>query len=137
MTRNVISVGPDETVLKAARLDPSKPHQRAARDQNKDGELIEHRDRRRFSRAAVNSARNAVGRNGSNSSSGPGRLADEYVHASGRKVDEIMTTDPVSAAEGQLARKSGRGHGAPPRETSSGGGRKAAAGWSASSAAPI
>jgi predicted transcriptional regulator len=30
---------------------------------------------------------------------GPGRLAEEYVHASGRKVDEIMTTDPVTAAE--------------------------------------
>src|SRR5215472_4002316 len=30
---------------------------------------------------------------------GPGRLAEEYVHSSGRKVDEIMTTDPVTASE--------------------------------------
>lgn len=27
---------------------------------------------------------------------GPGRLADEYVHACGRKVDEIMTPDPYT-----------------------------------------
>lgn len=30
---------------------------------------------------------------------GPGRLADEYVHAHGRKVGEIMTRDPVSVTE--------------------------------------
>jgi len=30
---------------------------------------------------------------------GPGRLADEYVHASGRKVEEVMTAEPVTVAE--------------------------------------
>ncbi len=30
---------------------------------------------------------------------GPGRLADEYVHASGRKVDEVMTREPVTVTE--------------------------------------
>ncbi|AMN45014.1 CBS domain-containing protein [Rhodoplanes sp. Z2-YC6860] len=30
---------------------------------------------------------------------GPGRLADDYVHAHGRKVGEIMTPDPVTVAE--------------------------------------
>ena len=30
---------------------------------------------------------------------GPGRLADEYVHASGRKVDEVMTGEPVTITE--------------------------------------
>ncbi len=30
---------------------------------------------------------------------GPGRLADEYAHASGRKVEEIMTPDPCTVAE--------------------------------------
>ncbi len=30
---------------------------------------------------------------------GPGRLADEYVHASGRKVQEVMTSDPVTVSE--------------------------------------
>ncbi len=32
---------------------------------------------------------------------GPGRLADEYVHASGRKVDEIMTPDPFTVGENE------------------------------------
>ncbi len=30
---------------------------------------------------------------------GPGRLADEYVHAHGRKVSELMTVNPVSVTE--------------------------------------
>jgi CBS domain-containing protein len=30
---------------------------------------------------------------------GPGRLADEYVHARGRKVAEVMTHDPVTVTE--------------------------------------
>jgi CBS domain-containing protein len=31
---------------------------------------------------------------------GPGRLADEYVHACGRKVEEVMTPDPITITEG-------------------------------------
>lgn len=31
---------------------------------------------------------------------GPGRLADEYVHASSSKVEQVMTADPVTVAEG-------------------------------------
>jgi CBS domain-containing protein len=30
---------------------------------------------------------------------GPGRLADEYVHARGRKVGEVMTRDPITISE--------------------------------------
>jgi CBS domain-containing protein len=30
---------------------------------------------------------------------GPGRLADEYVHACGRKVDEVMSRNPVTITE--------------------------------------
>ena len=30
---------------------------------------------------------------------GPGRMAEEYVRASGRKVDDVMTRDPVTVAE--------------------------------------
>ena len=30
---------------------------------------------------------------------GPGRLADEYVHTSGRKVSEVMTPDPSTVSE--------------------------------------
>jgi CBS domain-containing protein len=36
---------------------------------------------------------------------GPGRLADEYVHASGRKVDEIMTPDPFTVGENEPLQK--------------------------------
>jgi len=30
---------------------------------------------------------------------GPGRLADEYVHARGRKVEEVMSRDPITVTE--------------------------------------
>jgi CBS-domain-containing membrane protein len=30
---------------------------------------------------------------------GPGRLADEYVHARGRKVDEVMSREPITVTE--------------------------------------
>jgi CBS domain-containing protein len=33
---------------------------------------------------------------------GPGRLADEYVHAHGRKVDEVMTREPITVTEDTL-----------------------------------
>ncbi len=34
-----------------------------------------------------------------NFSLGPGRLADEYTRAHGRKVSEVMTADPVTVSE--------------------------------------
>lgn len=36
---------------------------------------------------------------------GPGRLADEYVHAAGRKVEEIMTPEPYTVGEGDSLEK--------------------------------
>jgi predicted transcriptional regulator len=30
---------------------------------------------------------------------GPGRLAGEYVHAAGRRVDEVMTAEPITVSE--------------------------------------
>lgn len=30
---------------------------------------------------------------------GPGRLADEYTHSHGRKVEEVMTRDPITVSE--------------------------------------
>jgi CBS domain-containing protein len=30
---------------------------------------------------------------------GPGRLADEYVHSHGRKVEDVMTPDPITVSE--------------------------------------
>jgi CBS domain-containing protein len=97
MTRNVISVAPDESVLKAARLmlqnrisglpvvdaDGELIGIVTEGDFLRRGELGTQRRRPKWLEFIV----------------GPGRLADEYVHASGRKVDEIMTTDPVTASE--------------------------------------
>jgi len=97
MTRNVISVGPDETVLKAARL-MLQNRISGLPVIDKDGELIGIVTEGDFLR------RGELGTQRRRPKwlefiVGPGRLADEYVHASGRKIDEIMTTDPVSAAE--------------------------------------
>ena len=65
---------------------------------------------------------------------GPGKLADEYVHASGRKVEEIMTPDPYTVSEDDAAGDGRRADGAPPHQAAAGACAKAA--WSASSAAP-
>ena len=103
MTRNVISVGPDETILKAARLmlqnrisglpvidkDGELMGIVTEGDFLRRGELGTQRRRPKWLEFIV----------------GPGRLADEYVHASGRKVDEIMTTDPVTVTEDDTLEK--------------------------------
>ncbi len=97
MTRNVISVRPDESIMKAARLmlqnrisglpvvDKGGELMGIVTEGDflRRGELGTQRRRPKWLEFIV----------------GPGRLADEYVHASGRKVDEIMTTDPVTTAE--------------------------------------
>jgi len=97
MTRNVISVGADESIMKAARLmlqnrisglpvvdkDGELRGIVTEGDFLRRGELGTQRRRPKWLEFIV----------------GPGRLAEEYVHASGRKVDEIMTTDPVTASE--------------------------------------
>ncbi len=31
---------------------------------------------------------------------GPGRMAEDYVHAAGRKIEDVMTRDPVTVGEG-------------------------------------
>jgi CBS domain-containing protein len=98
MTRNVISVGPDESIMKAARLmlqnrisglpvidkDGELAGIVTEGDFLRRGELGTQRRRPKWLEFIV----------------GPGRLAEEYVHSAGRKVDEIMTTDPVTASEG-------------------------------------
>ena len=66
---------------------------------------------------------------------GPGRLAEEYVRTSGRKVEEVMTPDPCTVCRRRFAGKRGRVDGAPSRQTAAGDARTD--GWSASSAAPI
>jgi len=97
MTRNVISVGANEPIVKAARLMLQNrvsglPVLDAAGelvgivtegDFLRRGELGTQRRRPKWLEFIV----------------GPGRLAEEYVHTSGRKVDEIMTTDPFTVTE--------------------------------------
>lgn len=97
MTRNVISVQADEPVLKAVQL-MLQNRISGLPVVDKEGELVgivsegdflrrselgTQRHRPRWLEFIV----------------GPGRLAEEYVHASGRKIDEIMTPDPCTIAE--------------------------------------
>ncbi len=97
MTRNVVAVAADEAVLKAARLMLQNkisglPVVDAAGklvgivtegDFLRRGEIGTQRRRPKWLEFLV----------------GPGRLADEYVQASGRKVQEIMTPDPCFVSE--------------------------------------
>ncbi|HUC51379.1 MAG TPA: CBS domain-containing protein [Xanthobacteraceae bacterium] len=103
MTRSVISVGPDESIMKAARLMlQNRISGLPVIDLNREligivtegdflrrGELGTQRRRPKWLEFIV----------------GPGRLADEYVHAAGRKVDEVMTTDPVTVSENDSLEK--------------------------------
>jgi len=98
MTKNVISVAANDPVLTAARLMLQNrisglPVVDAAGklvgmvtegDFLRRGELGTQRRRPKWLEFLV----------------GPGRLATEYVHSSGRKVEEIMTPEPYSVAEG-------------------------------------
>jgi CBS domain-containing protein len=97
MTQNVISVQPNEPVLKAARL-MLQNRISGLPVIDKDGELIGIVTEGDFLR------RSELGTQRRRPKwlefiVGPGRLADEYVHSSGRKVDEIMTPDPCVVTE--------------------------------------
>ncbi|HEX3505156.1 MAG TPA: CBS domain-containing protein [Xanthobacteraceae bacterium] len=97
MTRNVISVAPDESITKAARL-MLQNHISGLPVIANGGELIGIVTEGDFLR------RGELGTQRRRPKwlefiVGPGRLAEEYVQASGRKVDEVMTTDPVTVVE--------------------------------------
>lgn len=97
MTRNVISVKTGEPVLKAARLmlqnrisglpvvnDAGELVGIVSEgDFLRRGELGTQRRRPKWLEFIV----------------GPGKLAEEYAHTSGRRIEEIMTPDPVTIAE--------------------------------------
>jgi CBS domain-containing protein len=97
MTRNVISVQADESVVSAARLMlqnrisglPVVDREGelvgivSEGDFLRRGELGTQRRRPKWIEFIV----------------GPGKLAEEYVHTAGRKVEEIMTPDPCTVAE--------------------------------------
>lgn len=97
ITRNVISVEANEPVLKAARL-MLQNRISGLPVIDKEGELVGIVTEGDFLR------RSEIGTQRRRPKwlefiVGPGRLADEYVHASGRKVEEIMTPDPFSVTE--------------------------------------
>ena len=97
MTRKVICVGPQQTLVQAARLMLENrisglPVVDAAGklvgmvtegDFLRRGEIGTERHRPKWLEFLL----------------GPGRLAAEYVQASGRKVDEVMTADPCTVSE--------------------------------------
>lgn len=97
MTRKVISVQPDTSIVEAARLmlqnrisglpvvdaDGELVGMVTEGDFLRRGELGTQRRRPRWLEFIV----------------GPGRLAEEYVHAAGRKVDEIMTPEACTVEE--------------------------------------
>ena len=97
MTRNVISINSDETVLKAAELmlqnrisglpvvdaTGSLVGVVTEGDFLRRGEIGTQRRRPKWLEFLV----------------GPGRLASDYVHASGRKVEDVMSTEPLTVGE--------------------------------------
>jgi CBS domain-containing protein len=103
MTQKVISVGVDEATVKAARMmlqnkvsglpvvdaDGNLVGIVTEGDFLRRGELGTQRQRPKWLEFLV----------------GPGRLADEYVHASGRKVREVMTEDPCTVSEDDTLEK--------------------------------
>jgi CBS domain-containing protein len=97
MTQNVVSVAANETVVNAARImlqnrisglpvvdaDGHLVGIVTEGDFLRRGELGTERRRPKWLEFLL----------------GPGRMAQEYVHASGRKVEDVMTSDPATVAE--------------------------------------
>src|SRR5215470_11601070 len=97
MTANVICIGVDEPVLKAARL-MLQNRISGLPVIDKDGELVGIVTEGDFLR------RSELGTQRRRPKwlefiVGPGQLADEYVHTSARRVEEIMTPDPRVVGE--------------------------------------
>jgi len=97
MTTNVICIGADEPVLKAARL-MLQNRISGLPVIDKDGELVGIVTEGDFLR------RSELGTQRQRPKwlefiVGPGRLAQEYTHSAGRKVEEIMTADPRTIGE--------------------------------------
>jgi CBS domain-containing protein len=99
MTPNVICIGADEPVLKAARL-MLQNRISGLPVLDKDGDLVGIVTEGDFLR------RSELGTQRRRPKwlefiAGPGRLAQEYTRSAGRKVEEIMTPDPRTIAEDQ------------------------------------
>jgi CBS domain-containing protein len=99
MTPNVICIGSDEPVLKAARL-MLQNRISGLPVIDKDGELVGIVTEGDFLR------RSELGTQRQRPKwlefiLGPGWLAEEYTHSAGRKVEEIMTVDPQTIGENE------------------------------------
>jgi CBS domain-containing protein len=97
MTQNVISIGVNETVVAAARL-MLQSDISGLPVVDAEGNLVGMVTEGDFLR------RHELGTQKRRPKwfeflLGPGRMAEEYVHASGRKVGDVMTHDPVTVAE--------------------------------------
>jgi CBS domain-containing protein len=97
MTRNVVSVRPDDTILKAARLMLQNRISGLPVVDAKGGlvGMVTEGDFLRRSEIGTERRRPKW----IEFVLGPGRIAEEYAHASGRKVEEVMTQDPVTVGE--------------------------------------
>lgn len=97
MTRTVVSIRSDEPILKAARL-MLQNRISGLPVVNAEGGLVgmvTEGDFLRRTEIATNRRRPKW----IEFVLGPGRLADEFTHTSGRKVEEVMTQDPVTVGE--------------------------------------
>ena len=97
MTLNVISIGADESIVKGARL-MLQNRISGLPVVDKEGELIGMVTEGDFLR------RGELGTQRRRPKwlefiVGPGKLAEEYVHTSGRKVEDVMTPDPWTIRE--------------------------------------
>jgi CBS domain-containing protein len=97
MTRNVITVRPDSSIVDAAKLMLER-HVSGLPVLDKDGALVGIISEGDFLR------RSEIGTQRKRPRwlqylMSPGRAANEFVHQSGRKVEEIMARDPVTVTE--------------------------------------
>jgi CBS domain-containing protein len=97
MTRNVITVGPDASIVEAARLmlDNHVSGLPVLDERGKLAGVVSEGDFLRRSEIGTQRKRPRW----LQFFIGPGRAANEFVHQSGRKVEEVMTHDPLVVAE--------------------------------------
>jgi CBS domain-containing protein len=97
MTSPVVSVGPDDSVLQAARIMLQR-HISGLPVIDQEGRLVGIVTEGDFLRRAETGTQRQRPR-WLEYLLGPGRLADEYTRSHGRKVHEIMTIDPLTVGE--------------------------------------
>ena len=98
MTRNIVTVGPETPVGEAANI-MLRRHISGLPVVNDDGKLIGIISEGDFIRRSEIGTQRKLGR-WARFFAGPGKLATDFVHEHGRKVGEIMTSDPITVTEG-------------------------------------